>query len=97
MLSLFALLMPCGRARARSSLFGTLYMPTPRIMSVISQLATCMLLGTVIRAKRDPVSSKKLCPVGLLAVRLFYRNLQSCRMLTVVMMSRWPDDSALRQ
>ena len=40
------------------------------------------------------VSSRELCPVGFLLVGESPAVLLSCRMLIVVMMGKWPDDSA---
>ena len=63
------------------------------MMSVKIMLAVCML---VIRAKADSVSSRELCPGRFLVVgeSRFCCSLSSCRMLIVVMMGKWSDDSA---
>ena len=58
-------------------------------------LAVCMLVGMVVRAKADSCVFRELCPISVLVVgESLSVLLLSCRMLIVVMMCKWSDDSA---
>ena len=60
-------------------------------------LAVCMLVGSVVATKAGSVSSVNCVQSTFLwfvNVRLLCCSIQSCRMLIMVMMARWSDDSA---
>ena len=69
--------------------FGMLCLSAISMMFVKIRLGVCMLVGMVVRAKA--VSSQLSC---ILKVRRFCCSLLSCSTLIVVMMDKWPDDSA---
>ena len=50
--------------------------------------------GYGILRENGPCVFHKLCPVSFIVVRRLWCSRYSCRMLTVVMMDKWSDDSA---